>query len=334
MLEGKDPIDLRKATRQAEAGSLTFRQAAERYIDSHKAGWRNQKHAAQWTSTLESYAFPIFGDQPVGFVDTGAILHALEPIWTVKPDTASRVRGRIEAILDWAKARGYRTGENPARWRGHLQNLLPRTEKLKRVRHHPSLAYHAIGGFIAELRKAGGVAARALEFTILTGARTGEVIGATWAEIDVANKIWTVPAERIKGWREHRVPLSEQAVAILEAMAQEHGQGGHLFPGPRKGRPLSNMAMLAVLKRMKRRDLTTHGFRSTFRDWAAEQTAYPREVCEMALAHAIGDKVEAAYRRGDLFEKRRRLMDDWAGYCDLPNPKGEVVSPNKAKFAD
>lgn len=333
LLDGKDPIDLRKATRQAEAGALTFREAAERYIESHKAGWRNQKHAAQWNSTLDRNVYPVFGDQPVGLVDTGAILQALEPIWTAKPETASRVRGRIEAVLDWAKARGYRAGENPARWRGHLQSLLPRIENLKRVRHHPSLPYDEIGSFFAELRRAGGVAARALEFAILTGGRTGEVIGATWDEIDLTAKMWMVPAERMKGRRDHRVPLSEQAIAILDAMAQEHRQEGYLFPAPRKGRPLSNMAMLAVLKRMNRADLTTHGFRSTFRDWAAERTAYPREVCEMALAHAVGDKVEAAYRRGDLFEKRRRMMADWGNYSDKPQTVGEVLALADARAA-
>ena len=334
LLEGKDPIDLRRAARQSEAGALTFKQAAGRYIDAQKPGWRNEKHAAQWASTLETYVYSKFGDQSVGLVDTGMVLEALEPIWTVKPETASRVRGRIEAILDWATARGYRVGDNPARWRGHLQNLLPRVEKIKRVRHHPSLPYTEIGSFMSELGKAGGVAARALEFTILTGARTGEVIGATWDEIDLTGKVWTVPAGRMKGDREHRVPLSDDASAILRTMAQDHGEEGYLFPGLRKGRPLSNMAMLTVLKRMKRPDLTTHGFRSTFRDWAAERTAYPRDVCEMALAHAVSDKVEAAYRRGDLFEKRRRMMVEWCRFCSASEVKGEVLNLADASVVD
>ena len=263
---------------------------------------------------------------PVGAVDTGLVLKALEPIWTMKPETASRVRGRIEAVLDWATARGYRQGDNPARWRGHLQSLLPKIEKLKRVRHHPSLPYPEIGAFFPNLRGQGGVAARALEFAILTGARTGEVIGATWDEISLEVGCWVVPAERMKGDREHRVPLSDPAVDILEAVGQQYGCEDFVFPGARKGQPLSNMAMLAVLKRMGRGDLTVHGFRSTFRDWAAERTAYPREVCEMALAHAIGDRVEAAYRRGDLFEKRRRLMTEWSVFCNMPVVGGKIVA--------
>jgi integrase len=326
VLDGKDPIDARKAARQAQVGNVAFKEAAERYIETHRAGWRNEKHGAQWTSTLEAYAFPVFGDVAVGTVDTGLVLKALEPIWTAKPETASRVRGRIESVLDWATARGYRTGDNPARWRGHLQNLLPRTSKLKRVRHHPSLSYAEIGAFFVSLREQGGVAARALQFAILTGARTGEVIGATWSEVDLASAVWTVPAERMKGDREHRVPLSGHAAEILEEMAAQNGRQGHIFPGAKKGKPLSNMALLAVLKRMGRPDLTTHGFRSTLRDWSAERTNYPREVCEMALAHAIGDKVEAAYRRGDLFEKRRRLMADWAKFCNTPKTEVGVIT--------
>jgi integrase len=326
ILEGKDPIDARHAARQAEAGAVRFREAAERYIETHKVGWRNDKHAAQWTSTLETYAFPVFGDIAVGAVDTGLVLKALEPIWTEKPETASRVRGRIESVLDWGAARGYRQGDNPARWRGHLKELLPTIKKLKRVRHHPTLAFERIAAFMVDLRRQGGVAARTLELAILTGARTGEVVGATWNEFDLDAATWIVPADRMKGDREHRVPLSDPTIEILEAMAEEHGRDGFVFPGARNGRPLSNMAMLAVLKRMGRADLTVHGFRSTFRDWAAERTAYPREACEMALAHAIGDKVEAAYRRGDLFEKRRRMMVDWGSYCDMPATGGNVVA--------
>lgn len=330
ILEGKDPIDARQAARQADLGTVRFREAAHRYIDAHKAGWRSEKHAAQWTSTLKTYVFPLFGNVAVGAVDTGLILKALEPIWTKKPETASRVRGRIEAVLDWAAARGYRQGDNPARWRGHLQSLLPRTERLKRVRHHPTLPYVQAAAFMIDLRGQGGVAARALELAILTGARTGEVIGAIWDEFDLVTAAWVVPADRMKGGREHRVPLSDAAIEILEAMAKEHGREGFVFPGARKGNPLSNMAMLAVLKRMGRADLTVHGFRSTLRDWAAERTAYPREVCEMALAHAIGDRVEAAYRRGDLFEKRRRLMAEWARFCDSPGAEFEVVALSHA----
>ncbi|MCP4328012.1 MAG: integrase arm-type DNA-binding domain-containing protein [Alphaproteobacteria bacterium] len=331
LLEGKDPIDSRRADRQAEEGFVKFRDAASRYVEAHRAGWQNEKHAAQWSSTLETYVFPVFGDVTVESIDTGLVLKVLEPVWTVKPETASRVRGRIEAVLDWAAARGYRQGENPARWRGHLKNLLPRVEKLKRVRHHPTLPYDEVADFIAELRQQGGVGARALEFTILTAARTGEVIGSNWDEVDLVNAIWSVPAECMKGNREHRIPISEAALKILEGMAQDQEKAEFIFRGARKGRPLSNMAMLSVLKRMGRSDLTVHGFRSTFRDWAAECTAYPREVCEMALAHVVGDKVEAAYRRGDLFEKRRRLMKEWAEFCEMPSTDGQIVALSKMR---
>ncbi len=326
LLEGKDPIDARHSARQAEAGAVRFREAAERYIEAHRAGWRNQKHVAQWSSTLETYAYPAFGDMPVGTVDTGFVLKALEPIWTMKPETASRVRGRIEAVLDWATARGYRQGENPARWRGHLDKLLPSRFKVARVKHHPALPYAEIGAFMPCLRGQGEVAARALELTVLCATRSSETIGATWVEVDLDAATWIVPGQRMKAGRDHKVPLSDRAVEVLRAMAQDHGRDGFIFPGARKGHPLSNMAMLAVLKRMGRADLTVHGFRSTFRDWAAERTAYPREACEMALAHAIGDRVEAAYRRGDLFEKRRRLMADWSTFCDIPVTGGNVVA--------
>ena len=259
-------------------------------------------------------------------MDTGLVLKAIEPIWATKAETASRLRGRIESVLDWATARGYRQGENPARWRGHLDKLLPPRSKVARVKHHPALPYPEIGTFMADLRDQGGVAARALELTVLCATRTSETIGATWGEVDLETATWTIPDQRMKAGRDHKVPLSDRAVEVLRQMAQEHGRDGFIFPGARKGRPLSNMAMLAVLKRMGRTNLTVHGFRSTFRDWAAERTAYAREVCEMALAHAIGDRVEAAYRRGDLFEKRRRLMADWSTFCDMPVTGGKVVA--------
>lgn len=255
---------------------------------------------------------------------------ALEPIWNEKPETASRVRGRIEAILDWATARNYRQGENPARWRGHLANLLPQPSKIRRVKHHPALPYFEAGAFIATLRKQEGIASLALEFAILTATRTSEVIGATWKEIDAKAGVWTIPADRIKAGKEHRVPLSLRALEILTGMA-ELRESDFVFPGGRQGKPLSGMAFLMILRRMKRNDLTAHGFRSTFRDWCAEQTNYPREVCEMALAHAIGDKVEAAYRRGDLFEKRRRLMDEWAKHCETIAKAGDIVALHSRK---
>ncbi len=326
--EAIDPIEHRAG--QAAAGALaavkamTFRACADQYISSHRAGWRNPKHAAQWPATLSTYVYPSFGALPVQAVDVGLVMMAVEPIWATKPETAGRVRGRIESILDWATARGYRQGENPARWRGHLENLLPARSKVRRVEHHAALPYPEIGAFVIELRQQEGVAARALEFAILTAARTGEVIGARWDEINIAARLWTIPAERMKAAKEHRVPLSDAALAIVHAMAAIR-TGDHVFPGGRAGRPISNMAMLMLLRRMGRGDLTAHGFRSSFRDWAAERTGFPAEVAEMALAHAVADKVEAAYRRGDLFEKRRQLAEAWAKFCGAPTAEGRVV---------
>jgi integrase len=318
--EGIDPIEAkRKAQEQARldaAMAITFADAAASYIAGHRAAWRNGKHASQWTSTLATYADPIFGSIPIQLIDTAMVLKAIEPIWAEKPETAGRVRGRIEAVLDWATARGYRQGENPARWRGHLDKLLPARSRLHAVKHHSALPFDELSRFLALLRKQRSVAARALEFTILTAARTGETIGATWSEIDAKNQTWLIPAARMKSGKAHRIPLSARAFSILKQM-QRHREsdGSFLFPGGKSGRPLSNMSMLALLRRMGRDDLTVHGFRSTFRDWAAECTAFPNEVVEMALAHAVGNKVEAAYRRGDLFDKRRRLMDQWAAFC-------------------
>jgi integrase len=318
-LEGIDPIDARHGQRnQARleaAKAMTFDQCATAYIEAHRAGWKNAKHGDQWKNTLATYPGPVFGSLPVQAVDTGLVMKALEPIWASKPETATRVRGRIEAVLDWAAVRGYRQGENPARWRGHLDKLLPNRSKIRRVEHHPALPYRQIAEFMNALRRQPGTAADALQFLILTAARTGEVIGATWNEIDLAENVWTIPVERIKGGKEHRVHLSSSAMTILDGLRNDDENPGYIFEGGKPGRPLSNMALLAVLKRMKRADLTAHGFRSTFRDWAAECTNYPREVAEMALAHVIGNKVEAAYRRGDLFDKRRQLMDDWNDFC-------------------
>jgi integrase len=326
-LDGGDPLEAKHAARQQArldvAKAMSFQQCAERYIASHKAGWRNAKHAAQWPSTLGTYVYPAFGSLPVQGVDVGLVLKALEPIWTAKPETAGRVRGRIESVLDWATARGYRQGENPARWKGHLENLLPQKSKVRRVEHHAVLPYAELADFMVELRLQEGIAARALEFAILTAARTGEVIGARWSEIDLKGRLWTLPAERMKAGKEHRVPLSAAALAILRAM-QDVREGDFVFPGGRARRPLSNMAFLMLLRRMGRGDLTAHGFRSTFSDWCSEQTNFPAEVREMALAHAVGDKVEAAYRRGDLFQKRRDLMDAWASFATA-EPGANVV---------
>ena len=301
--QGIDPIEHRKAERAEKAAAargISFREVAGRYIEAHKAGWRNAKHADQWRNTLEAYAFPIFGALPVAAVDTGAVMRVLEPLWRVKTETASRLRGRIENVLDYATARSWRQGENPARWRGHLQKLLPARAKVQRVEHHAALPWRQMGAFMAELRRQKGIAAAALEFTILTAGRTGEVTGARWSEID--GDVWTVPGERMKAGREHRVPLSAAALAVLAKMKPEGAAPGvWVFPGGKAGRPLSGTALLMLLRRMQRGDLTAHGFRSTFREWAAEATGYPREVAELALAHVNRDKVEAAYQRGDLF---------------------------------
>ena len=330
---GIDPIDQRKvrldALKAERARRITFDEAAKRYISAHASGWRNLKHAAQWRATLETYASPVFGASPVEAVDTAQVLKALEPIWTTKSETASRVRGRIEAVLDWATTRGYRAGPNPARWKGHLDKLLPRRSKVRRVMHHAALPYAEIPAFMAMLRQQEGTAARALEFLIYTATRTSEAIGAAWDEIDFDNATWCIPSHRIKAGREHRVPLSPPALALLRAQQKVQREadycGPFLFPGDKPGRPLSSMAMLMLLRRMGRDDITVHGFRSTFRDWAAERTNYPREVAEQALAHAISNKVEAAYRRSDLFDKRRRLMADWARFCTTASKTGAVV---------
>ena len=336
---GTDPLAKRDADKavakaaaqDAAARAVTFRTVADRYLTAHHPSWRNAKHRQQWTNTLATYAYPHMGDLPAEEVATAHVLAALEPIWTTKPETAARVRGRIEAVLDYAKATDLRQGENPARWKGHLSQTLPARGKVAPVEHHAALPWKDVSAFLAALRGQAGIAARALEFTILTAARTGEVLGARWSEMDMDAKLWTVPAFRMKAGREQRFPLSEPDLAVLDAMAKLRtidSPDTIVFPGGRDGMALSIMAMTMVLRRMKRGDLTVHGFRSTFRDWTAETTAYPREVAEAALAHTLGDKVEAAYRRGDLFNKRRHLMDDWADFCTAPDvgPVGNVVA--------
>jgi integrase len=349
--EGTDPIDARRSQRARQrldaAKAITFAACAESYINAHRAGWRNAKHAAQWSATLETYAAPTIGALPVQAVDTTLVMKVLEqqirdapdesaaPLWTAKPETASRLRGRMEVILDWAKVRGYRDGENPARWRGHLDKLLPARGKVRKVEHHAALPYSELPSFMAALRGQEGVAARALEFAILTAARTGEAIGARWSEIDLGEKLWTVPAARMKAHKEHRVPLSPAAIAVLEGMLPlRQGDGDAcIFTGAKAGHPLSNMALLMLLRRMGRGDLTAHGFRSSFRDWAAEHTNYPAEVAELALAHTVGSKVEAAYRRGDMLDRRRRLMAEWATYCTTapePAPSANVTPLRRA----
>lgn len=298
------------AAQAAKISGMTFKAVAETYISTNEDGWRNAKHRQQWTNTLVTYVYPVIGDLPVAEIETAHVLRILEPIWKEKAETASRLRGRIEAILDAAKARGYRQGENPARWRGHIAQILPARRHLTRG-HHRALPYVQLPEFMDKLRAREAVAALALEFTVLTAARTGEVLGATWREVDLEKAIWTVPAARMKAAREHRVPLSPRAVEILK-LTQKLGKDW-LFPAI-KGGGMSGMAMAMLMRRMKV-DTTVHGFRSCFRDWAAESTAYEHEVCEMALAHTVGNKVERAYLRGDLFDKRRRLMTDWAAYC-------------------
>jgi integrase len=321
MSDGIDPLAAKRRRRAAlalaNATSMTFDQCRDAYLSSHRTGWRNIKHSSQWTNTLRTYVTPVFGRVAINDVNVRLVLAALEPIWTTKPETANRVRGRIEAILDWATAREYRTGENPARWKGHLDHILPPRSKVRQVKHHAALPYPELPAFMAELREQNGVAARALEFAILTASRTGEVIGARRSEIDTRQKLWTVPADRMKGHKVHRVPLSDRALALIE------GESSMLFPGSRGG--LSNMAMLTLLRRMGRADITAHGFRSSFKDWARDRTRFDNYVVEAALAHASGDKIEAAYARSDVLEKRRRLMDAWAAYCLHGNPTAEIV---------
>ncbi|MDK3021724.1 integrase arm-type DNA-binding domain-containing protein [Cupriavidus taiwanensis] len=320
---GDDPKAERWAAKANAASRMTFDQCAEKYIAAHKDGWKNPKHADQWDATLKTYASPIIGSLDVAHIDTPHIVRILEPIWTTKNETASRVRGRIERILAWATTRKLRNGDNPAAWRNHLDTLLPKPSAVQKEKHHEALPYRAINSFLQELREQPGVAPRALEFTILAAARTGEVIGAEWAEIDLTHKVWTVPAERMKAKREHRIPLAPRAVEILKEMkaARDERDGCEfVFPGWSGDKGLSNMAMLKLLKSMGHTGITVHGFRSTFRDWAGEQTHHAREVIEHALAHQLKDKAEAAYQRGTLFEKRRALMDDWAKYIETEQP--------------
>jgi integrase len=323
--DGVDPIEHRKTKqaqrRLADAKTITFDQCAEAYIAGHEAGWRNPVHRQQWRNTLKDYASPVIGNLPVAAIDTGLVLKVLEPIWCDRTETASRLRGRIESVLDWAKVRGYREGENPARWRGHLDQTLPRRSKVRPVQRLAALPYGEINALVTLLRSLEGIAARALEFTILTAARTGEVLDATWDEVDLDAAVWTIPAERMKGGREHRVPLSDRALAILEEIG---GSSGRVVL-------ISDKAMSTVLKSLGYTGVTVHGFRSTFRDWAAETTAYPNHVVEMALAHAVPNAVEAAYRRGDLFEKRRRLMTDWTRYCETERTANGVTPIRKVQ---
>ncbi|MFC0134293.1 integrase [Massilia eurypsychrophila] len=329
LLAGRDPLDERKATQLVDAleraKMITFDQCATAYIAAHRGSWKSAKHAAQWESTLATYAGPIIGAMPVAAVDTALVVKVLSPIWQEKTETATRLRGRIESVLDWATVSKYRIGENPARWRGHLDNLLADPNKVSKVEHHPALPWQELSGFIAELQTREGVAARAVEFAILTATRSGEVRGATWGEIDMQAAVWTIPAERMKAGREHRVPLSSGAIGLLRRAS---GREGIIFPGRGVGTSMSDMSLTAVLRRMGRNDITIHGFRSTFRDWCSESVGntFPREICEHALAHSLPDKVEAAYRRGDLLDKRKVLMQTWSDFCAAP-PKSSGTTP-------
>lgn len=335
LAQGKDPIEVRDADKAQErarsANSVSFDDCAEKYITAHRSGWRNEKHVEQWRRTLKDYASPVIGSLPVSAVETAHVLRILEPIWTTKSETASRVRGRIEHVLDWAKVRGYRAGENPARWRGHLDKLLPKKSAVKRVEHLPALPYAKLGDFMRDLRKQPGVAARALELAILCASRSGEVRFAKPAEFDLEERVWTVPAERMKAKKQHRAPLSDRAVAIVKEAMKANPGSEYVFPGAKEGVALSDMSLLAVLRRMNRDSITVHGFRSTFKDWASETTSYANELSEMALAHAIGSDVEAAYRRGDLFDKRRRMMAEWSRFCDRPSVSAQVTPIRKTR---
>jgi integrase len=324
LAKGIDPIEERAAARR-NGDVLTFGALADDVRESLSAGFRNDKHKAQWRSTLETYAAPLRA-KSVNTITTDDVLGVLKPIWQDKPETASRVRGRIEKVLDAAKAKGHRTTDNPARWRGHLDHLLPRRSKLARG-HHAAMPYAEVAAFVARLREREATAALALEVCILTAARSGEVLGCRWPEIDLDQKIWTVPAERMKAGREHRVPLSARAVAILKMLAEAR-TGEYVFPGYRRGKPLSNMAMEMMLRRMEVTDATVHGFRSSFRDWAGNVSHFPREIIEGALAHVIGDKAEQAYRRSDALAKRRKVMDAWAAYCE-PKQAANIVQFRK-----
>jgi integrase len=331
LAEGVDPIAHKQAKRVAAdvdaAGSVTFRQFSEEYVRSHQHSWRSEPHKLQWTTSLVRFVYPIIGHLPVRAIDTPLVLRVLQPIWHTVPETASRVRGRIERILSAAKVAGLRSGENPAQWKGHLEALLPKPSKLRKVEHYPALPYQEVASFLQALRTRQGLGAQALEFVILTAARSNEVLGAKWAEVDLQHQVWTIPGERMKAGKEHRVPLSKSATALLQTLSSIR-QNEFVFPGNSNGR-LAGSTMNMLLELMGRRDITVHGFRSTFRDWAAERTSYPSEVVEQALAHAVGSAVERAYRRTDLFDKRRRLMNEWARFCEQAPTTAEVVPIRK-----
>jgi integrase len=324
---GTDPLGAKRAVvakkKLEDATAITFDAACSTYIGAHEPTWKNAKHRVQWRSSLARYASPVIGSMPVGAIETAHVMRIISPLWLTKSPTAARVRSRIETVLSWATVSGYRQGANPARWKGHIDQLLPARGKVRRVKHFAALPYADLPQFMIDLRAHDDVGARALELTILCAMRTGETLEVRWSEIDLLAKVWTVPAERMKGGHAHRVPLSPRAVAILQGLPRENE---YVFPGARAGRPMASMTMLKVLERMERSDVTVHGFRSTFKDWARERTSFPNEVSEAALAHTNGDAVEAAYARGDLFVKRARLMQAWAEYGAKTPAAGQVIA--------
>ncbi len=325
--DGVDPID----ARMVEVAEIPcFISCAANYIRAHRKGWKNVKHARQWVSTLKTYARPVIGNKPVDKISTEDILKILSPIWNEKTETAKRVQGRIENVLDFAAAHKYRDASNPARWRGHLDMLLPKPSRVKTIRHHPAMPYDEVPDFMSELSANKSVSAVALRLLIMTAVRTNELLKAQWSEIDLDAAVWTIPADRMKAKREHRVPLTNHMLADLKALPRIEGNS-HLFPGARYGKPLSNMALLQLMRGMGygvngvRGNYVPHGFRSSFRDWSGEVSSFPRDVAEMALAHTIKDKVEAAYRRGDLFNKRRKMMEDWTSYLMPDNDRSKAI---------
>ena len=331
---GVDPIEQRREAANllmaSRASHKTFEQCVTSYIESRESEWRNPKHRQQWQNTLDTYAGPVMGKLLVSNIALTHVLEVLEPLWDTKTETATRLRGRIESVLDWATVRGYRSGDNPARWKGHLDHLLAKPGKIAKVEHHAAVPVGKMAAFMGDLRRVNGMGARALEFAILTAGRSGEVRGALWSEIDMHARLWVIPSNRMKGGREHRVPLSKQAIQLLEGVPRIE-KCDFVFPGAR-GTPLSDMTLSAVLKRMKVAAVP-HGFRSTFRDWAAERTNFPGELAEMALAHAIGSKVEAAYRRGDMLAKRANMMASWATFCETPVPAATVTQIDEKRAA-
>lgn len=327
--QGIDPVKHKENEKrrqdEARAKAKTFKDCALDYIETHRSGWKNAKHAQQWHNTLATYVFPVIGDKLASEIDEADVLEILKPLWSTKTETASRVRSRIELVLDWARANKLRTGENPARWRGHLDMLLPKTSKVHKPVHHAAMPWRDLPLFLEELSAMSGLGAKALGFTILTACRTSEVLEAKWSEIDIENKLWIVPALRMKADREHRVPLTDAAIELLKSLPIENE---FVFPGMKQGKPLSNLSMLMVMRRMKKEQYTVHGFRSAFRDWAAEFANAPRELCEQVLAHKIANKAEAAYFRSDLLESRRELMKKWAAFTTGEMGRSKVVQGN------